>query len=172
MAGLRIRTNAKAIAAAFKAVSTEVTMIQKEALREAGIWGHREIVRNIARKAKKQGTGTLHRGVSFKVTTVKGGSMKLELGFLKTKGGKPVPIYAAQANFGGTIVPKTAKMLAWQDRETGEWIFAKKVVQKGLHFLEPVFKEMPKRVVAELDLAAATKIQQRFDKLVGKSGGK
>lgn len=37
--------------------------------------------------------------------------------------------YAMQREFGGVILPVRKKVLSWQDPETGEWHFAKRVAQ-------------------------------------------
>lgn len=109
------------------------TEILVDALTQTGIEMVNLITTELGRKAKRQ-TGTLRRGITFKVDAK---ALKVQVGFLTQSGGKINPIYAAQVNFGGTIHAKPGKFLVWEGPDG--LIFAKKVTQKGLHFLKGPF---------------------------------
>lgn len=47
-------------------------------------------------------------------------------------------VYAAQVEYGGIIVPKRKRMLAWQD-QGGVWHFARRVSQKPHPYMRPAF---------------------------------
>jgi len=49
--------------------------------------------------------------------------------------------YAAQVEFGGTIYPKTKKLLSWINKATGERVFAKSVTQRARPYLRPAWDE-------------------------------
>lgn len=72
-------------------------------------------------------TGTLRRSILSEVTPTYG------------KVGSNLP-YARFREFGGTIVPKKAKMLAW--KRGWKWHFAKKVTQKWKPYLIPAFEKV------------------------------
>lgn len=172
MPAFRFVTNAKAVSKAFNMIDKEVLAMSRFALREAGIWAQRRVVREINVRRKQASfsgkSGTLARAVAFKVSQVPSGT-KLEFGVLKSKGGKPIPVYAGVRLLKGATVikPKNKPFLAWQDPETKEWIYTRKpVTQYGWGILEPVFKDLPPRVLSELDQAAADRIQKRLDKLI------
>lgn len=61
-------------------------------------------------------------------------------------------IYAKQREYGGVIVPRSAKMLAWQGPD-GQWHFARRVYQKPTPFMRPAFDT--RKAAAE---AAAVKV--------------
>ena len=50
-------------------------------------------------------------------------------------------IYARIHEFGGIIVPKTARLLSWVDRLTGRRIFAKRVTIKAQPYMRPGFNQ-------------------------------
>jgi len=93
------------------------------------------IMANAARQKAPYRTGTLRRSIHVEVTEVGAHSAMVEVGT-----GEDVP-YAAIQEFGGVIVPKIAKMLAWRDRGTGEMIFAKSVTIPARPYMRPAWDE-------------------------------
>ena len=71
-------------------------------------------------------TGTLRRSIISDVTET------------QAKVGSNLP-YARMREYGGIIVPKRAKMLAW--KSGGKWHYAKKVVQRAKPYLIPAYEK-------------------------------
>ena len=76
-------------------------------------------------------TGTLARSITY---SVEDGVMKYGVA-----SGSPANKYALTMEYGsrGPIKPKTAKMLSWVDKFTGQRIFARQVVIQPRPFLRP-----------------------------------
>ena len=89
----------------------------------------------IERRAKQKApvlTGTLRRSIHVDSVT------RLGVGRWESKTG-PSVIYARQREFGGTIVPRNASVLAWKG--PNGMVFAKSVYQKGKPYMKPAFDE-------------------------------
>jgi hypothetical protein len=84
-------------------------------------------------EAKKNAPVGVSRGVKLNAGSVQGGlraSINSTItGNLTARFGSALR-YAMQREKGGVIVPVRKRLLAWQDPITGEWIFAKRVVQR------------------------------------------
>lgn len=62
--------------------------------------------------------------------------------------GAAIP-YAAQVEFGGTIVPKNARLLHWVD-DAGNDVFAKSVTQKARPYLRPAWDDNIEAAVKQM----------------------
>lgn len=81
-------------------------------------------------------TGTLRRSISQDIRQDYG------------KVGSNMP-YARIQEYGGTIVPKRAKFLAWQ--KNGRWYRAKKVILKARPYLIPAFEKTKRELGGIID---------------------
>ena len=97
-------------------------------------------------------TGTLRRSIVIK-TSNSGDTAEATIG-----PGGPAQGYAAIQEFGGTIVPKTAKMLAW--KTDGEWHFAHKVTIPAHPYMRPAFDEHHGAAVTEVGKALKILIEK------------
>lgn len=82
---------------------------------------------------------------------------------MQAPGGTQLP-YAWMEEEGGEIVPRPENvrgLLAWQDRGTGQWIFARRVYHKGKHYMANALQSTGSRAAGILR-AAMTGI---FDKV-------
>jgi len=184
MPALTLTTNAKKVEAAWGKLRPAMRAFLVDGLKEAGIETQRRIQDSIERRVVRQ-SGRLRRAVVFKLQNDKG-SVTLRVGFLATKGGKPNPIYAAQVNFGGEILPKRGKFLVWRDRgeyainlgpqkpqkpgkrkPKGRLVFARRVWQAGRHFLEQPFAEFPSIVRDKMAATYRLKLKEGFDAAAG-----
>ena len=89
----------------------------------------------IERRAKQKApvlTGTLRRSIHVDSVT------RLSVGRWESRTG-PSVIYARQREFGGTIKPVNASVLAWKG--PNGMVFAKSVYQKGKPYMKPAFDE-------------------------------
>jgi HK97 gp10 family phage protein len=112
-----------------------------EMLAKAGTAGLQLVVNAAIPKAPKR-TGTLRRSIHTEV-------LEQRADYAEVAVGTDV-IYAAIQEFGGVIVPKKAKMLAWQDVKAGIWHFAHKVTIKPHPYLRPAWDEKIDAVIKEV----------------------
>lgn len=67
-------------------------------------------------------------------------------------------IYAAIHEFGGTILPKRAKMLSWISKRTGERIFAKSVTIPARPYIRPAVDEHKQDFIGAMEAAIIAKL--------------
>jgi hypothetical protein len=109
----------------------------KDRLFEAESRAFRRAVQDVVGEAKQNAPVSVSRGFKLNALDVQGGlrasitseAIDVSPVGLSTRVGSAVR-HAAMREFGGTIVPVRRRLLAWQDPITGEWRFAKRVVQK------------------------------------------
>lgn len=138
--------------------------ILREAAQETANRLQREMLEELDKKLDSQPTGTTRRGVATEIKK-DGEAYTVEVGWLTGSRGVPIPHYIRQLNYGGPI-PKQGEMppgkfLVFQWK--GETIFAKKVHQKGRHFIEPV-RRRTKRIASQ---EFNSSVQRNVDKLRG-----
>lgn len=105
-----------------------------------------DLVVNAAKQRAPYRTGTLRRAIHSRVTASRD-EATAEIGVHQDGEGAIVP-YAAQVEFGGTIVPRTAKALHWVDKDGNEH-FARSVTQPARPYLRPAFDEQADNALAE-----------------------
>lgn len=103
------------------------------------------LIENAAKQKAPYRTGTLRRSLH---TEVESSATRATA----TTGTDVV--YAAQVEFGGTIVPKRKKLLHWVDAN-GTDHFARKVTQVARPYLRPAFDEQSDAAAAEVRAALA-----------------
>jgi len=90
-------------------------------------------VDEVVGEAKKNAPVAVSRGLKLNAGDVQGGLRasitEVHVGRLHARVGSPLR-YAMQRERGGTIVPVRKKFLSWRDPITGEWRFARRVVQR------------------------------------------
>lgn len=60
-------------------------------------------------------------------------------------------IYARIHEYGGVIVPDTAPVLAWYDKDAGEWIHAKAVHIPARPYMRPALDDNEERIQAAVE---------------------
>lgn len=83
-------------------------------------------------------SGALNRSIGYRMES----PLKGILGVNK--------VYARIQEEGGTIRPKVAKMLAWYDKRSKTWHFAKKVTIKAKHYFKRGIDKATKRIETTL----------------------
>jgi len=127
--------------------------ILKDAAQQVGQVLNQDLVESFEAKRATEPTGATRRGATFSVQKSPTGYV-VRVGWLAGASGVPNPSYIRQLNYGGPIpkhggpMPK-GKFLVFEIN--GKTVFAKKVNQKGLHFIEPVEQSAPARAAEELD---------------------
>lgn len=116
--------------------------VQGQAL-AAAVESGAQLIQNAAKEKTPYRTGSLRRSIH---TEVEGGAARAEATI-----GTDV-VYAAQVEFGGTITPKTKKLLHWVD-QNGVEHFAKSVTQVARPYLRPAFDEKSNAAAAEVGAA-------------------
>lgn len=129
--GVRARViGGEKLAAALKALDAAAA---EQALRLA-VKAGALLIENAAEQKAPKKTSTLARSIT---TEIEADSSHAEAKIGPS--GAAIP-YAAQVEFGGTIVPKNAQMLHWVD-ESGNDVFAKSVTQVARPYLRPAWDE-------------------------------
>lgn len=118
--------------------------VQGQAL-AAAVMSGAQVIQNAAKEKAPYRTGTLRRSIH---TEVEGNATRAT-----AKIGTDV-VYAAQVEFGGTITPKKAKLLAWVGSD-GVKHFARSVTQVARPYLRPAFDEQGDNAVVEVREALA-----------------
>lgn len=109
-----------------------------------------QLIQNAAKEKAPYRTGTLRRSIH---TETEGGTIRATATI-----GTDV-VYAAQVEFGGTITPKTKKLLHWVDAD-GQEHFAKSVTQVARPYLRPAFDEKGDDAAAEVGAALRQAIER------------
>lgn len=107
------------------------------------------LIQNAAKEKAPFRTGTLRRSIHTEVET----SSTRAMATIGTD-----VVYAAQVEFGGTIKPKTARMLAWVGPD-GTKHFARSVTQVARPYLRPAFDEQSDNAAVEVRDALAQLIK-------------
>jgi hypothetical protein len=132
--------------------------------REAGLQAHARAQEDCLREARRKAPVSVSRGAKLNSGSVQGGLRASLTGTTPIAKGEGTYSQMGSAarhflmrEFGGVIVPVRAKVLAWQDPVTGEWIHAKRVVQRpggprqgNQPFMGPAVKRFPEFAEAHL----------------------
>lgn len=121
-----ITVNDGAVVAAIRQLSVVGKMGNLEMAARAGAMP----ILNDARRRAPKLTGNLARSIQISVVSRSMNAVKVAVG--------TNAVYAKMVEFGGVIVPKRARFLAWQT-PAGEWIFARRVIQPSRPYLRPAF---------------------------------
>jgi len=124
-------------------------LAQGDVLEQALHAGAQEI-RNAAHDKAPYLTGTLRRSIHSETTEKNGAKVTVQVGTDLE--------YAAMQEFGGTVVPKRAKMLAFE--VDGKKVFARKVEIPAHPYLRPAFDEQKGEAVRQFRLAVADQVRQ------------
>ncbi len=122
--------------------------VQADVLERALHAGAQEIINSAQEKAPYQ-TGNLKRSLHSE-TTEKSGSRVVVVAGTDVE-------YAAMQEFGGTIVPKVADMLAFEVK--GKLVFAKSVTIPAHPYLRPAFDEQKGEAVKQFRLAVGDQVR-------------
>lgn len=122
--------------------------VQADVLERALHAGAQEILNSAQEKAPYQ-TGNLKRSLHSE-TTDKSGSRVVVVAGTDVE-------YAAMQEFGGTIVPKVANMLAFEVK--GKLVFAKSVTIPAHPYLRPAFDEQKGEAVKQFRLAVGDQVR-------------
>jgi HK97 gp10 family phage protein len=114
-------------------------------------------IENAAEQKAPKKTRTLARSITTNIEA-SGDRAEATIG----PSGAAIP-YAAQVEFGGTIVPKNAKMLHWVD-ESGNDVFAKSVTQVARPYLRPAWDENIEASVKKMQLVLKALVEQAGQK--------
>lgn len=123
-------------------------LAQSDVIEQALHAGAQEI-RNSAQDKAPYRTGTLRRSIHSETTEKSGPRVIVQVGTDVE--------YAAMQEFGGTIVPKTARFLVFE--VDGKKAFAKKVTIPAHPYLRPAFDEQSGEAVRQFRLAIADQIR-------------
>lgn len=104
------------------------------------------LVENAAKEKAPFKTGSLRRSIHTEVTEQRRDYAEVTVG--------TDLVYAAQVEFGGTIVPKKGKFLVFE--VDGETVFARSVTQVARPYLRPAFDE--KKDAAEKEVGRALRM--------------
>ena len=115
---------------------------QANVLEEALHAGAQEILHSAKDKAPYL-TGTLRRSLHSETVEKQGVRVRVLVG--------TDLVYAAMQEFGGTVVPKKARMLAFE--VNGQMVFAKRVTIPAHPYLRPAFDEQKGAAVRQFRLA-------------------
>ncbi len=109
----------------------------------AAVMSGAQLIQNAAKDKAPYRTGTLKRSIHAEIE---------ESGATRATAiiGTDV-VYAAQVEFGGTILPKKAKLLHWV--KDGQHYFAKSVTQVARPYLRPAFDETSDDAAKEVGAA-------------------
>lgn len=120
----------------------------------AAVTAGAELIQNAAKIKAPFRTGTLRRSIHTETKSVSPTRAEATVG--------TDVVYAKQVEFGGTIVPKNAKMLHWVG-EDGQDHFARSVTQPARPYLRPAFDEEGDN--------AAVEVREALLVLVAKAAG-
>lgn len=123
-------------------------LAQADVLERALHAGAQEILNSAVDKAPYL-TGTLRRSLHSKTDEKSGSRVSVLVGTDLE--------YAAMQEFGGEVVPKVAKMLAFEVK--GKLVFAKKVTIPAHPYLRPAFDEQKGEAVRQFRLAVGDQIR-------------
>lgn len=139
-----VRVNDGAVVVALKQMTEAVKMGNLEAAATIGAMP----IANEARRIVRKVSGNLARSITIRTVKRTPNDVRVAVG--------TNVVYAKMVEYGGVIVPRNKRFLAWQT-PSGEWRFARRVVQPSRPFLRPAFasKQVEGRAAA---FAALTKL--------------
>lgn len=126
--------------AAFKALGDRFSAVLAAAV-EAGAM----LIQNPAKELAPYRVGNLRRSIITEIDEKTAEVVTAKVGPSGT-----ATAYAAAQEFGATIVPKNAKILAWKNAKTGEWTFAHVVNIPAHPYMRPAFDEHKGEAQAEI----------------------
>lgn len=129
----RVKLDVKPLLAKFSQMQSDMRDRTLKRATEAGclvVQGQARL--NAVQALNRHPTGNLVNSITYEVQQISATEWEGLIG--------PSAIYGAIHEFGGTIVPRTAKMLSWVD-ESGQRHFAHRVVIPARPYMEPALTE-------------------------------